>query len=392
MHLLRDTVCMKKFISFCCACVAATGTLFSFGFSKAAPELTSGCRAAYLMDFDSGQCIYKENEEARAPIASVCKVMTLTLCLDAVESGALSLDDMVYISENASGMGGSQIFLDSGKSYPLTELIKSIVVCSANDSCVAVAEKISGSEEAFVADMNEKAAELGLDNTLFANCTGLPKDTQYSCAEDVAKMFANLLRHGEYFDYSRIWLEDFAHDGGRTTVMTNTNKLIRSYNGCDGGKTGFTNEAGFCLAATAKRENMRLISVVLGADTSEHRFSSAAKMLDYGFANYKNKMILDKTVTLNDDFRLRGGKKETYSVMPKDDCFIFSERGAEADADFVVTDFGVKAPVSKGQVVGKIDVYRGGVLYKSVDVVSAEDVKRAGFGDRLKAVAEDWPL
>ena len=151
---------MKKLLYLCCAAAVAVGTFSSFGFAKA-PEaaLTTGCKSAYLMDFDSGECIYRENETLRTPIASVCKVMTLTLCFDAVESGALSLDEEVFISENASGMGGSQIFLESNKSYPLSELIKSIVVCSANDSCVAVAEKISGSEEAFVADMNEKAAE-----------------------------------------------------------------------------------------------------------------------------------------------------------------------------------------------------------------------------------------
>lgn len=384
---------MKKLLGICCAFVAA-GIFSSFGFARAenSVSLTEGCKSACLIDFDSGECVYKENERARMPIASVCKVMTLTLCFDAVESGAISLEDKVYISENASSMGGSQIFLESGHSYPLTELVKSIVVCSANDSCVAVAEKVSGSEEAFVADMNEKAAELGLSDTLFANCTGLPKDTQYSCAADVAAMFANLLCHEEYFNYSRIWLEDFAHDGGRTTSMTNTNKLVRNYNGCDGGKTGFTNEAGFCLAATAKRENMRLVSVVLGADTSEHRFKSVSKMLDYGFANYKNKIILDKTVTLNDDFVVKGGKKATYAVMPKDDCYIFSRRDQDVDAKFVVCDYGVKAPVSNGQIVGKIEVYRDGVIYKTVDVVSAEDVKKASYIDRLKSVSDGWSL
>lgn len=384
---------MKKLLYLCCAAAVAVGAFSSFGFAKA-PEaaLTTGCKSAYLMDFDSGECIYRENETLRTPIASVCKVMTLTLCFDAVESGALSLDEEVFISENASSMGGSQIFLESNKSYPLSELIKSIVVCSANDSCVAVAEKISGSEEAFVVDMNEKADELGLSDTLFANCTGLPKDTQYSSAADVAKMFANLLRHEEYFNYSKIWLEDFAHDGGRTTSMTNTNKLIRSYNGCDGGKTGFTNEAGFCLASTAKRENMRLVSVVLGADTSEHRFVSAAKIFDYGFANYKNKIILDKTVTLNDEFSLKGGKKPTYQVMPKDDCYMFTERGKDVNAEFVVNDFNVRAPVSKGQVVGRIEVYKDGVLYKTVEVISAEDVKKASCLDRLKWVSDGWSL
>lgn len=385
---------MKRLLYLCCAVIAAAGTLSSFGFAKAEEnvQLTTGCKSACLVDYDSGECVYSENEHFRTPIASVCKVMTLTLCLDAVENGTVSLDDEVYVSQNASGMGGSQIFLESGHSYPMSELVKSIVVCSANDSCVAIAEKISGSEEAFVADMNKKATELGLSDTLFANCTGLPKDTQYSCAADVAAMFCNLLHHNEYFEYSKIWLEDFTHEGGRTTSMTNTNKLIRSYNGCDGGKTGFTNEAGFCLAVTAKRENMRLVSVVLGADTSEHRFGSAAKILDYGFANYKNKIILDKTVTLNDEFSLRGGKKSAYRVIPEENCYMFCKRSEDAETSFVVTDFCVKAPVDKGQVVGTIEVYKDGILYKTVNVVAAESVRKATYLDRLKNVSDGWTI
>ena len=357
-----------------------------------ASELVSGARAAYLMDFGSGQCAYAFNEHDRMPIASVCKVMTLTLCLDAVEAGELSMDDEIYVSENSAGMGGSQIFLECGNSYPLRELVKSIVVCSANDSCVAVAEKISGSEEQFVADMNGKAAELGLKDTLFANCTGLPRDTQYSCAADVAVMFANLIRHEEYFEFSKIWLEDFVHQSGRSTTMTNTNKLIRRYAGCDGGKTGFTSEAGYCLAATAKKGNMRLISVVLGSHSSDERFSGVTSLFDYGFANYSNKVILDKSIALSDKFDVRGGKKPSCTVFPAEDSYIFCKRGEQPEVEYDVKRNAVKAPVSKGQKVGTIEIYRDGVLYSTVDAVSGEDVAKAGYGDRLKEVADGWSL
>lgn len=385
---------MKKLLGILGACLIAAGTFSSFGFAAEtkSPALTEGCKSAYLIDFDSGECVYKENEHARMPIASVCKVMTLTLCFDAVERGELSLDEKVEVSSNAAGMGGSQIFLESGYSYPLSQLVKSIVVCSANDSCVAVAERVSGSEEQFVADMNDKAEELGLSDTLFANCTGLPKDMQYSCAADVAVMFSNLIRHDEYFNFSKIWLEDFEHGNGRTTSMTNTNKLVRSYNGCDGGKTGFTGEAGYCLASTAKKENMRLVSVVLGADTSEHRFKSASRLFDYGFANYKNKIILDKTVTLNDNFAVRGGKKRDFAVLPADDCYMFCKKNDSPEATFNIVSSDVKAPVEKGQKVGCIEVYKDGVLYKTVDVVAAESVKKASYGDRIKEVADGWSL
>ena len=396
---LSDTYSMKNkrsggIVAALCAVSMAAGIFCSFGFAKAeAPAgIVKGCKSAYLMDFDSGECIYKLNERQRMPIASVCKVMTLNLCFDAVEAGKVSLDDEVQISANASGMGGSQVYLECGYSYPLSELIKSIVVCSANDSCVAVAEKISGSEEQFVAEMNRKAEVLGLSDTLFSNCTGLPKETQYSCAADVAAMFAELLKHDEYFAFSKIWLEDFAHGNGKTISMTNTNKLIRCYNGCDGGKTGYTGEAGFCLASTAVRDNMRLVSAVLGGDTSENRFASASSMFDYGFANYKNRIVLDKTVALNEEFSVRGGKKSCYAVLPEENCYIFGKKDEEPDITFEVCDDSVKAPVAKGQKVGTIQVYRDGVLVKSVNVVSAEDVRRASYADRIREVADGWDM
>lgn len=387
------SVNLRKILPLALAGVAIT-CFAATGFKKAETDtgVVKGCRAACLIDADSGECAYAYNEHKRMPIASVCKVMTLTVCLDAVEEGRVSLVDEVTISSNAAGMGGSQIFLHSGGAYPLGELVKSIVVCSANDSCVAVAEYISGSEDAFVADMNGKAKELGLDDTLFANCTGLPKDTQYSCAADVAKMFANLIKHEEYFNFSKVWLEDFTHSDGRTTVMTNTNKLLKRYNGCDGGKTGFTNDAGFCLVATAKRGNMRLVASVLGGSSSENRFSGAASLFDYGFGAYENRVILDGSVTLEEDFTLRGGKKPCYSVRPADNCYVFTAKNKQCDVTYKVSDYNVKAPVSRGQQVGKIDVYRDGVLYKSLDVVAAEDVAAATFTDRLKECSRGWNL
>lgn len=355
-------------------------------------SLTKGCRAAYLMDYGTGECIYKENETKRMPIASVCKVMTLTVCFDAINEGRLALDDIITASENAAGMGGSQVFLGSGCQYSLDQLIKSIIVCSANDSCVAVSEAVAGSEEGFVAQMNKKATELGCTDTLFANCTGLPKETQYSCAKDVALMFRNLLENECYYNYSKIWLEDFVHPDNRVTSMTNTNKLIRKYSNCDGGKTGFTNEAGFCLTATAKKDNMRLISVVLGADNSDNRFKSTINMFDYGFANYKNKVVLDKDVTLNDEFAVIGGKKDSFAVCPERNSYVFSAIDKTPEVTHNMAAYKVKAPVAKGQVVGKIEVYKDGVLCDTVNVVAAEDVKKAGFGDNFVTILENWAI
>lgn len=387
---------MKKLLSVLCSASLLAGSFAFTGFKVESSDknnnLTTGCKAAFMMDFDSKECIYKENETARMPIASVCKVMTLTLAMEAVESGKLKLDDMITASDNAAGMGGSQVFLGSGCQYSVDQLLKSIVVCSANDSCVAISETISGSEDAFVAKMNKKAAELGCSDTLFANCTGLPKEPQYSCAHDVAIMFSNLLSYDNYFNYSKIWLEDFVHPDNRVTSMTNTNKLIRKFANCDGGKTGFTNEAGFCLAATAKKDNMRLISVVLGADSSDNRFASTVNMFNFGFANYKNKIILDKDITLNDEFAVTGGKKQSFAVCPERNCYVFTAADKAPDITHNIIAYDVKAPVAKGQEVGKIEIFKDGVLYNTVGVVSAEEVQKAGFGDNFKNISGKWAL
>lgn len=355
-------------------------------------NLATDCKSAYLMDFSSGECLYEENATLRTPIASVCKVMTLTLVFDAVASGKIGYDTEVTVSDNAAGMGGSQVFLDSGSKHTVDELIKSIVVCSANDSCVALSETVCGSEDVFVAEMNKKAAELGCNDTLFANCTGLPRETQYSCAKDVATMFANLIHYEDYFKYSKIWLEDFQHGGDRTTSMTNTNKLLRKYSACDGGKTGFTNEAGFCLASTAKKNDLRLVSVVLGGATSDARFNGAIKLFDYGFANFTNKIVLDKDVELNDEFAVSGGKKDFFAVKPERNCYIFSKINDSPEITHKVTAYEVKAPIAENQVVGQIEVYKNGVLADTVNVVAAECVERASFGDFFRQIAENWAI
>lgn len=385
---------MKKITAFLCTlgligCYTATA---GFEIDNKDKEIIVGCKSAYLMDSDSGECIYKQNECERLPIASMCKVMTLTLVMDAIDSGKLALDEMITVSENASGMGGSQVFLATGCKYSVDQLIKSIVVCSANDSCVALSETVAGSEDAFVAAMNRKAAELGCSDTLFANCTGLPKPTQYSCAKDVAIMFNNLLKYENYFNYSKIWLEDFVHPDDRVTSMTNTNKLLKKYNLCDGGKTGFTNEAGFCFTATAKKDNLRLISAVLGADSSDHRFDSTVNMFNYGFANFKNKIILDKDMPLTDEFTLSGGKKQSFAVCPEKNCYVFTENNKDPEISYNVISYPVKAPVVKGQNVGSIEIYKDGVLYETVNAVSAEDVKKAGFGDNFKNISGQWAI
>lgn len=360
--------------------------------SKGEADLIGNCKGAYLCDYYSGECVYEYASDKRVPIASVCKVMTLSLCFDEIENGKLSLDTNVTVSSQAAGMGGSQVFLKEGLTYQTSELIKSIVVCSANDSCVALAEALCESEEAFVALMNERAREYGCSDTLFSNCTGLPKDTQYSCARDVAVMYKHLLEHDDYYKFSKIWLEDFKHPDGRVTTMTNTNKLIRKYSSCDGGKTGFTGEAGFCLASTAKRDNLRLISVILGAENSDTRFSSTVNMFNYGFANYKNAIVLDESINLNESVAVVGGKKESIAVKPSRTGCVFTKNGQVPNVTFNFVPQELRAPVIKGDLAGVMEIYKDGILYDSVNVVAAETTEKASYFDDVKKVAEGWRL
>ena len=259
----------KKLIVTSLAILLAAAALFSvpraLETSAAGAEINVAARAAMLLDCDSGSVVYAQNETLRTPIASMVKIMTLDIAFDELEAGRLDCSEMISVSENASGMGGSQAFLRAYGKYDAGELLRSIVVASANDSCVAIAERIAGTVDAFVARMNDKAKALGMSDTAFVNCTGLPAEGQYSCAKDVAVMSRELFSHRKFFEYAGTWMYDFRHPDGATTLLTNTNKLIKSYTGCDGGKTGFTGEAMSCLSATAKRGNTRLISIVLGA-------------------------------------------------------------------------------------------------------------------------------
>lgn len=355
--------------------------------------LNVSAKAAYVMESGTGTALYQKDENKRLPIASMCKIMTLLLTFEGIDNGVLSMNDEVSVSENAAGMGGSQVFLEANAKYPVRELIKSIVVCSANDSCVALAETIAGSEALFVDKMNEKAKELGLENTLFANCTGLPKEPQYSSAIDVAKMLNSLIRHEEYFEFGKIWMDKFQHPEGRYTEISNTNRLVRFYDGCDGGKTGFTNQAGFCLAATAKRGNMRIISVVIGEENSKRRFDDVRATFDYAFANYSLKTVVDSSKPLEEKVIAVGGKVKEITVKPQRDSYVFGKKGEKENVTTEISlSKSVKAPVKAGEQVGEIAVYKDGVKADCVPLVALEDCGKANLFDGLKEIANSWNL
>ncbi len=354
--------------------------------SKVSADEVSGvsvsAKSAYLMDAESGTVIFSKNENERLPIASMTKIMLLDLAFESVEKGELNLSEKITVSANASGMGGSQVFLETGGEYSVSDLIKSIVVASANDASVAIAERLYGSESSAVDAMNERAFKLGLKDTLFSNCTGLMRPTQYSSAADVAKMLRSLISHEDYFKFSTIYLDEIEHSGGRKTTLTNTNKLVKYYVGCDGGKTGFTGEAGFCLAATAKRGATRLISVVIKESDGKTRFKDVSSMLDYGFANFTSKTVLDKNVPLEIRAKVSGGKNAYVEILPEKDFCVFGKKNEknEIKVDFAPNEK-IAAPLNKGDKVGVLTIYNKGVKVGEVNAVCFCGVDEKTFFD-----------
>lgn len=380
---------MRKF-----AVLALIGILAILPFSVQAETdgIAVEAKAAILIDAASGKVMFEKDADRPLPIASVTKVMTLDLIFDAVESGALSLDEKIKISPNAAGMGGSQAFIDAGYEYAASELIKSIIIASANDAAVALAERLAGSEETFVVKMNKKAQELGMTSTTFKNCSGLPEEGHLSTARDVAKMSQELLRHKDYFSWSTTWMDEIRHEkDGRVTELVNTNKLIRSLAGCDGLKTGSTSEAKFCVTTTAKRGDMRLISVVLGGSTSSLRFEDAAKLINYGFANFENKTVVSAGEQLNIKIPLNKGiEKEIGVTAAQGFSVCIANDGSETVETRLEIPEAVDAPVGRGQVLGRMIILLDGTEIGSVDLLADNDYKKAGFIDRIKDIITFW--
>lgn len=360
---------------------------------KAEAPITLTSPSAILCEASTGQVIFEKNADERRPVASVNKVMTILLTLEAVDEGRVSLEDQVTVSPRAASMGGSQAFLDARERYKLSELLKTVIVASANDSAVALAEHLAGTEESFVRLMNTRAEELGLTNTHYANCTGLPAQEHYTTARDVAKLSAQLDLHPIYYRYSTIWMDEIKHRGGRVTSLTNTNRLIRFYPGCDGYKTGSTNEARYCVSATAKKEGMRLIAVVLGTPAGQTRFDEARAMLEYGFANVQLVTPIAQGQALDMTVPVRLGGRDEVSVLSGGTCSLLERRGEKnalsLEAALVEK---VNAPVYAGDVLGEIRVKRGDEVVAVVPAVAGEDVQLPGMVDALIRIRDHFML
>lgn len=364
------------------------------GFTASAAEFTPAttadfdvpCAAAILVDEDSGTVLYEKNADARRPIASITKVMTLLLTFEALEAGKISLDDFVPVSEHAYHMGGSQIWLEPGEEMTLNDMLKAICISSANDAAVAVAEYVGGSEPAFAEMMNARAAELGMTNTHFVNACGLDEPEHLSTARDVAVMSREmLLHHTEVRDYCSIWMDTLR---GGATQLVNTNKLLKSYSGITGLKTGTTGKAGVCISASAERDGLRLIAVVLGAASGKERFHAASTLLDYGFSHFESaaaELPADAPLSLPVERGTAESVALTYTapercLMPK----------GESSTLQVVLDLPQKlaAPIRAGETVGTVKISNGSAELASYPVTAAQDVDALSFTYCLRRLAE----
>lgn len=352
---------------------------------KAEDSLNLDSESAILIDEVSGKVLYEKNPDAKLPMASMTKIMSMLLIMEKIESGALKYDDKVIISKNASGMGGSQVFLQEGEEYKVEALLKCISVSSANDAVVAMAEKISGSVESFVNLMNEKAKELGLTNTNFANPHGLDAENHYSSARDMSKLAKELLKHKDILKFTSIYEDYLTKPDGSQVWLVNTNRLVRFYDGVDGLKTGYTTEAGYCLTATAKKNDLRLISVVMKSSSGDARSKDTATLLTYGFNSYKNHVIYESNKELG-EVNIEGGKKDKVKVYLKDNASVLlgvTENPKEYSFNIKVDT--IKAPIKKETIVGTAEIIDNeGNIIAEKDVIIKEDIKKASFLDYLR--------
>ncbi len=349
-----------------------------------APAITA--KAAFLLESNSGKVLFTQNADAHLPIASMTKIATLGVIYQALADGKIKMDDKVMVSERASSMGGSQAFLDAGSEYSVHDLIQSIVVASANDSCVALAEHLAGSVESFVEQMNTFARNLGCKNTNFVNCTGLPTPGAYSSARDIATMYQAIMQSPHYGDFNQVWMYDLTHPSGRVTGLTNTNKLIRRYQGCLGGKTGFTNEAGHCITVAAKRGDMQPIAVIIGAANSQTRFKESSALLDYACQNFENKLLVDSKIPIK-TVTVKNAVTETIDLYPAHNYYHLTPKTGNANLA-IATEIPdtITAPLNTETDLGEIMVTDNGKVIAKIPVRAGDNIPRANYWQTVQKI------
>ena len=377
---------MKRILSllFAAALLSAVSPAASAAGEEVALSLS--CPSAVLMEKETGAILYDQNAHQQLEPASVTKVMTLLLVMEAVDSGRVALDDTVTVSSYAAGMGGSQVYLEEGEQMTVDEMIKCVTVVSGNDCAVALAEHLAGSETAFVAQMNQRARELGMEDTTFLNCTGLPAQGHVTSAYDIALMSRELiLNHPSIRDYATIWMDSIR---GGEFGLTNTNRLIRFYPGATGLKTGSTDGALYCMSATAERDGMELIAVVMKAPTTSQRFEDAKALLDYGFAHYSLTSVYPEAPLAPVDVLL--GVQGQVQPQLQRDCRLLVRRGEEGQITTRLTlADNVEAPVDQGQTLGQMEVYVGEELRDTVPILASRAVDRLSVPEIFSQMLQD---
>ena len=379
-----------KWFAWLLALVLAWGTASAAPLENDVPmELTSP--SAMLVEAETGTVIFEKGADEKRQAASITKLMTLLICLEKIEVGEISLKDEITISPAAAAQIGSQALLDAHAVYSLETLLHATIIASANDAACALAEHMAGTEEAFTQLMNERAQELGMTNTFYVNSTGLPDARQYTTARDVALLSCEICRHPLYFEHSSVWMDTLRHPSGRTTDLTNTNRLVRFYNGCDGLKTGSADAAKYCLAATAQKNGFRLIAIVLGTPVSQTRFDEARAMLDYGFANYKRVTLLQKGDRLGKTVRVKLGMQEEVEAAAGSGVSMLIRPGQEKQLSMEVElPQEVEAPVHAGDVLGVVRVKLGDEQVAKLSAVAATDVAMPGMISAFVKLLRNW--
>lgn len=345
--------------------------------------IETNAKSSVLIETNSKTVLSEQEKDVELPPASMTKMMTLLLVMEKLSEGKISLDDMVPISAYSSSMGGSQVYLEEGVSYKLETLLKSVAIASANDAAVALAEYVAGSKDEFIKLMNEKVKELGLKHTNFKNVHGLDEEGHYSSAYDMAMIGLELLNHPKILDYTKIYEDYVEHPNGNKTWIVNTNKLINYYEGVDGLKTGFTNNSGYCITVTAKRGNMRLISVVMGETDNKIRNQDIMSLLNYGFSNFKLETVVEPNANLG-SINIKFGKKDKAKVIMARDAVDLVNISEENSYSYEVVKHDLKAPIKKGTVAGKVNIYANETKVNEIDLIIDEDINKAGFFTLLR--------
>ena len=364
----------KKIVSFLCVLVLVLAETAFPANSLSQDDITAP--SAVLMEPNSKTVLYEHNSHEQRPCASVTKVMTLLLVMEALDSGKITLDETVTASAKAASMGGSDIWLEEGEQMSVDDMLKATAVASANDASVALAEHICGTVEDFVQKMNEKAAELGMKDTVFKNCNGLDEEGHLTSAYDVALMSAELMKHKKIFDYTTIWMDTLR--GGKTQIV-NTNKLLKTYNGITGLKTGTTDDAGCCMSASAARDGLDLVGVVLGCATGTERFKDAAALLDYGFANYRY-AVLESPKELPGEIEVTGGMSPETRIKCEVNSGAVLQKGESGELRWEIDlPEEVEAPLEKGGKIGTATCFSGDKELGSFDITCEYEIPPIGF-------------